>query len=186
MSLNPAQRTTVLAAVQANPTAQALRAAGNSTGLMNWLNAPSSPVVTVWRTEVPTINLADTINWTLYTPNDSPDNTATYTNRALLCQTKQMNLQIMMQGRTTMDFSKASVRAGMRDAVIQVPSGAGGTMTAPGGASGATLLNAATRIATEAEGILAAAAVTTGSVTANILTFEGQCSQADSDWLCSN
>ncbi|MBL8999290.1 MAG: class I SAM-dependent methyltransferase, partial [Gemmatimonadetes bacterium] len=41
----------------------------------------------------------DAITWANLTPVDVPDGSAAYTNRALLCQAKQINLQILLQGR---------------------------------------------------------------------------------------
>jgi hypothetical protein len=117
-----------------------------------------------------------------YTPNDSPDNTATYTNRTLNIQTKQMNLQMMTQGRISLNCAKVNIRSGLRDAVISVPSGAGGANNAPGGASGVTVLNNCTRAATRVEKLLATASQgsdTTGTVTARVMGFEGSVSDRD-------
>mgnify|MGYP002682412701 CR=1 FL=1 len=55
-----------------------------------------------WRTEVPTRLVRSKIVLSSYTPNDAADNTATFTNRALLAQAKQINLQLMMQGIETL------------------------------------------------------------------------------------
>lgn len=135
--------------------------------------------VDVWRTDAPVFHIIDAINWVNYTPNDSADNTATYTNRALLAQTKQMNLQIMLQGRQTIDASKATIRAGLRDAVIQLPTGAGGALTSPGGASGANVLAACTRKANRGEALFATTQATTGSTSAYIMAFEGSLTSDD-------
>jgi hypothetical protein len=147
-------------------------------------NLPASPTFSVWRTDASVDAIMDAINFSLYTPNDAPDNTATYTNRALNIQTKQINLQLMTQGRTTLNCAKVNIRGGLRDAVIQVPSGASGAMTAPGGASGATVLNNCTRPATRLEKLLAAASQgsdTTGTVAARVMGFEGYVSYQDID-----
>lgn len=135
------------------------------------------PGSVAWRTEVPTKTIRAAITFSSYTPNDSADNTATFTNRALLAQTKQINLQIMLQGLDTVDMSLPQARADLRDAVIQLPTGAGGAFVTAGGASGVNVLNACTRPARVVELLLAnpAADATdkTGNVTARILTFEG-------------
>lgn len=133
----------------------------------------------VWRTDASVPAIIDAINWANYTPNDAPDNTATYTNRALLAQTKQMNLQLMLQGRQTLDASLANLRAGLRDAVIQVPTGVGGAMTSPGGASGVNVMNILTRNANRAENLFASAPQTTGTVSAKVLVFEGVITSED-------
>jgi hypothetical protein len=102
-----------------------------------------------------------------------------YVARMLRIQTKQMNLQNMLIGRSSINCSKANVRAGLRDAVIGVPAGISGALTAPGGASGVNVLAACTRSATNAEKILAGAQETTGTVTANVLGYEGPVSPSD-------
>lgn len=182
--LDLTQRQSLLAAVIANPTASAYRTAGDGYSLKEWCNTASA--VSVWRTDAQVSSIIDAISWANYTPNDAADNTATYTNRALLAQTKQINLQMMLQGRQTIDASKSNIRAGLRDAVIQLPTGAGGQMTTAGGAGGVTVLNACTRLANNAEAVLAAPAQKTGTVSAQILTFEGSVDDSDVSWLINN
>lgn len=180
MSLTQTQLTALGAAIAADPALSAFPLGSDGAlALAQVLNAPASPTFTVWRTDAKVSDIADAINWALYTPADAADTTTIYTNRALLAQTKQMNLQLMLQGRTTLDCSKANIRAGLRDAVIQVPTGVGGAPTAPGGASGATVLTACTRAASLAEKILAGSPVATGTVTANLLGFEGTVTYQD-------
>lgn len=183
MALTSAQLTALKTAIVANPTwnAQPNNADGNFE-VARLLSLTASPTFTVWRTDAPTTSIFDAIDFTKYTPNDAADNTATFTNRALLAQTKQMNLQMMLQGRASINASLVNVRAGLRDAVIAVPTGTSGALTAPGGASGVNVLNACTRSATEAEKILATASQasdTTGTVTARVMGFEGSVTAQD-------
>lgn len=184
MNLNSTQRASLLAAIVADGTANGYRTAGDAFSLKAWCNAPGA--VNVWRTDAPVSAIIDSITWSSYTPNDPPDSTATYTNRALLAQTKQMNMQLMLQGRTALDASRANIRAGLRDAVIQLPTGVNGGMVVAGGASGSTTLGACVRSATRAEGVLAAAAQVTGTVSAQILTFEGAVDDDVAAWLVNN
>lgn len=185
-NLTTAQLQTLNAAIKANPTWSAYPK--NSDGhfaLAGVLNAPAAPAFKVWRTDAKTTLLIDSINLANYTPNDaiadsdSGDLLQRKNGRLLTAQTKQMNLQLMLQGRETLNCSTATVRANLRDAVILLPTGAGGANTSPGGASGATTLTACTRNATEAEKILAGATETTGTVTAAVLGFEGALSAQD-------
>ena len=179
--MTPAQLTALRQAIDANPTWAAIP--NNSDGnyaLAALLNAPAVPAFNVWRTEAPVNAILDAINWGTYTPSDaiaSADPTLTQqVGRLLAIQTKQMNLQLMVQGRDVLNCSRPNVRGGLRDAVIQVPSGAGGAATSPGGANGATVLAQCVRPATRAEVMLAAqsqASDTTGTTTARVLTFEG-------------
>lgn len=142
-------------------------------------NALASPDFLVWGTNVPVSAILDAITWSAYTPNDTPDATVTFTNRALVVQTKQMNLQTMLQGRQSIDASKANIRAGLRDAVVAIPAGAAGASVVAGGASGATVLAACTRKATRAEKFFNAGSATTGGTTANLLGNEGLLSMSD-------
>ena len=137
-------------------------------------NALAIPDFFVWMTNVSVQTVLDSITWANYTPVDVADSTAIYTNRLLLIQTKQMNLQTMLTGRDIIDSSKANVRAGLRDAVVALPSGTGGASLSAGGASGATVLSACLRKATRAEKLFSSGPVTTGSTTGNILVFEGK------------
>lgn len=136
----------------------------------------------VWRTDAPVSAIYDAIDWTKFTPTGAMDDAsltdATVAARRqaqlLAIQTKQMNLQNMLQGRTTVDASKANIRAGLRDAVIQLPAGTNGAGVAAGGTNGTTVLNALVRKANRFEALYATTQATTGAVTANLLVVEGQ------------
>lgn len=186
MALTLAQKQTLKAAIDGNPTWAAYPQ--NSDGyadLAAVLNQTASPAFTVWRTDAPVANIIDAVTWANYTPNDAVGGSDTdpllsrKIGWLLTAQTKQMNLQLMLQGRDTLNASKATLRAGLRDAVILVPTGVGGANTAPGGASGVNVLTACIRSATEGEKILSGALEQTGTVSANVLGFEGNLSGAD-------
>lgn len=178
--LTPEQLQTLKAGILADPELAAEPMDSNgSFAIMNKLNMLANPVVTAWRTDAPTSAIMDAIDWTKYTPTDNADNTATYTNRLLLVQTKQMNLQNIIVGRETVDASKANVRAGLRDSVIALPTGTNGASTSAGGASAVNVMNALTRPITRGEKIFMGAEVTTGTVTARLLTFQGDLTHFD-------
>lgn len=176
--MTPAQLATLKADILANPdlASQPLTNLG-SIAIRDLYNTAST--TDVWRTEAPVKDIYDAIDWSKFTPADAADGTAIYTNRVLLIQTKQMNLQSMLQGRATVDASKANVRAGLRDAVIALPAGAAGASVAAGGASGVTVLTALTRKATRFEKLFSTSTATTGTVTANLLVLEGSVSSDD-------
>ena len=136
-------------------------------------NLPASPDFLVWNTNAAVKDIFDAITWANYTPTDAADNTATQTNRLLAVQTKQMNLQNMLQGRDSIDAGKANIRTGLRDAVIALPSGVGGASVSAGGASGVTVLTACTRKSTRLEKLLSTGSAQTGTVTANLPGWEG-------------
>lgn len=181
MPLTSTQLQALKTAIDANQTWSAFPLDGDGpTELAALLNATASPAFTVWRTDAPVNAIVDAINWSSYTPADaiaaSDPALSQQIARLLTIQTKQMNLQLMLQGRESLNCARPNVRAGLRDAVVQVPSGSGGAVTAPGGSSGVNVLAVCTRSATEAEKILATASQgsdTTGSTTARVMGFEG-------------
>ncbi len=180
--MTPAQIATIKADIAANADMNTLPAnSDGSYAIAELYNQPASPTFNVWRTDASVQAIYDAINWSLYTPVDAPEATGIYTARALAIQTKQMNLQNILQGRDTIDCSKANVRAGLRDAVIAVPAGTNGAAVSPGGASGATVLANCIRPATRLEKLLSTGSATTGSTTANLLGFEGQVSYPQID-----
>lgn len=100
----------------------------------------------VWRSFVPVPEVFDAILWANLTPTDAPDGSTAWTNRALACQGKQFNLQTILTGRDSISGSKNNVRAGLQDALSNVPSGVGGSLVSGGwGAVKATLTRRATR-----------------------------------------
>lgn len=178
--MTPAQLQTLKAAIIADQVLSAFP--NNSDGafaIAAAINAPAEPAVNVWRSDAPVADISDAINWLAYTPVDAIDDTNIYQNRLLSIQTKQMNLQLMLQGRESVNANKANIRAGLRDAVVSVPAGVNGAMVSPGGASGANVLNACVRNALRVEAILAGANATTGTVTAKLLGFEGTVTYQD-------
>lgn len=131
-------------------------------------NQTATPDYWVWNTAALTKNLMDAVTWANMTPQDAPDGTATWTNRALACQGKQFNLQTMLVGRETVDGSKVNIRAGLQDALSSIPSGAAGALKSGGWAA---VKLALARKATRLEKLLASG---NGDVaTPSTLTYEG-------------
>lgn len=182
MPLTTAQQTQIRNAVIADQTLNALpHTPDGAAAIAQALNLTDASNTQVWWSATPTANIINSITWANYTPNDAVPTSdaltsAIWLNRCMAAQTKQINLQNMIVGQPTLNTSLANVRAGLRDAVIQIPTGAGGAMTSPGGASGVTTLTACLRptLATRAEKICSAGAQLTGTVTADVLSFEGQ------------
>ena len=173
-SLTVGQLATIKAFILADPILAAQPSDGDGLGFIaDALNAVAVPDYLVWRTDAQVNDIFDAVDRSKYTPADAADNTATYTNRTLLAQTKLMALDGMLFGRTSLDASKANIRASLRDATIAVPSGVGGANTTPGGASGVLVLTACTRKATVLEKLLVTSTPTTGTVTAGVMGFQG-------------
>lgn len=118
--------------------------------LANLLNADST--ISVYRTTTLVADVEDAILGTKYTPVDvvSALNAVTMTANLLICQCKQMNLQILMQGKDIISSGKPNVRAWLQDSCTGIPSGAGGALV---GAGYATVKTIMTRLATKAEAL---------------------------------
>lgn len=185
--MTPAQYAALKADIAANADTNTLPMSSAGTYAIQGLyNAASS--TDVWRTDASVSAIYDAIDWSKFTPIDAmpaadsaSGNAAIhqFNGRLLVIQTKQMNMQMMTQGRTTVDASKANLRSGLRDAVTLLPAGSGGAPTSAGGAAGVTVLTALTRKATRFEKLFATQSATTGTVTANLLVLEGQLSIDD-------
>jgi len=122
------------------------------------LNAAASPTFHVYRSNIPVQEIFDQITWANMTPNDAPDGTQAWLNRATACQGKQFNLQTLLMGQEQINAARVKVRDGLQDALSNVPSGASGA-TVSGGWS---LLrdNVLARVASKFEKIFA---VTSGA-----------------------
>lgn len=142
----------------ADPVAQAYVTGADDYALADWLNTATTKYI--WKTYTPGDDVFDAITWANLTPADTPDGTALWTNRALLCQAKQINLQIMLQGKERIATGKASIRTGLSDALLNVPSGASGATQSAGWAA---VKAAISRIGTRAEMALATGAGTQAS-----------------------
>lgn len=175
MNLDSTQLQTLKAAILAetDPAFVPLRTTGQTGAMAAFFNTFPTVGVLLWQTRARVNDILDAVTWDKFTPTDAPDGTEMYSNRMLSVQTKQMNLQNMLIGRETIDATKANIRLGLRDAVIQLPTGTGGALVSAGGASGVTVLTALTRPATRGEALYVGAPVATGSVSAAIPVLEG-------------
>lgn len=192
--MTPSQLQTLKTAILADPALAAQPMTSNGAlAIAQALNTPSSPAFAVWRTDTDVSALLDAVDFAKYTPTagvtgaESEPQLSRKIGWLLELQTKQINLQVLTQGRQTLNTSRPNVRGGLRDAVIQLPSGAldgngKPALTTAGGNNAATLLAICTRNATEAERILALASSgsdTTGVTTARVMGFEGAVTSDD-------
>jgi hypothetical protein len=170
--MTPAQLTTFKAAIlaEADPTLVAARQAGDEQAMATWYNGATSSIV--WRSSTSADDLLNAIAWANLTPADTADGTATYTNRALACQAKQLNLQVLLQGRSSLATGKLNLRQGLSDALQNVPAGTGGTLLDAGWAGAGKVKATISRACTRAEKVF-----TTGTGTAavpiDLGSFEG-------------
>lgn len=148
--------------------------------IVAFYNAPSNPAFYVWRSVVDTETIFDAIDWAKLTPadvattGDSAQVAAAQTNWALQCQAKQLNLQIILQGRQTINATRLKVRQAFTDSLQNVPSGVGGALNDAGWQ---TVKQALYRVATRAERLFATGTGTTG--VPGLCVFEGSISLDD-------
>lgn len=137
-------------------------------------NQLAIPAYYVWSNTTRADAVMDAITWASLTPTDTADGTTLWTNRALMCQAKQLNLQIMLQGRDTVSSGKANIRAGLTDALQNVPSGVAGALVDAGWLGAGKVKTTLTRQATRLEKLFATGSGTTGTPSA--LGYDGQAS----------
>lgn len=157
MALTNAQRNALLAAIKADQAAGPIRAAGNVTGLLAWLNAAKSPAVLAWVTAVQPITSEEAPSYTTY---DS------------LAQGKRDSWLLFL--RSTRDFSRNKVRAWITDV----------WGNAAAGSNAESVLLAGTENATNAQSIIGGTSKTTGTVTALDRSYTEQVSFAECEWFC--
>lgn len=167
-------------AAQTDPAFVAMRNAGSTGAMAEWLNQPNG-TQKAWDTQASWTDIQNAIEYAKYTPlnADIPTTTAG-TNKMLAILIKltvQQNMLIGMQ--YGLDAGKAGVVAGLLDSVIQVPAGASSALVAPGGAAGVNVANAITRIASIAESLFITSSPTFGTVTAALLSWSGMLGNDD-------
>ena len=177
--LNPAQQAVIKAFIAADPFLDGQGADGDSLNVIrDALNAPFSPAFSVWRSSTTGASLANCIIWANLTPADSPTGTSTFTNQALVCQAKQINLQILLQGQSSVATKNANIRQGFQDALTNVPSGASGALQPAGWVACKVAM---TRLATVAEKLLATGTGTGTPANPADLGYEGNLTSNDVD-----
>lgn len=157
-SLTTPQLQALCAAVKASPTANALRMAGNSTGLEAWLNTPASPTQLAWHTAAPLAAIEEAPNYTSY------DTLATG---------KRDSWLVLL--RSERDFTRAKVRNWVVD--VWGP--------ATSGSNAEVVLLAATYSASNGQAALGGVARTTGTVSALDLAWPRAIPGSAADWMMS-
>ena len=147
-------------------------------------NQTAVPDLFVWHPTARISAILDTFSLANFTPVDTISESDTdpvisrRMGRLLSIQVKQMNLQLMLQGRDFIDCTLPNVRASLRDALIQVPAGVNGAFVAVAGASGASALAACQRKATRGEKLFSTGTAITGSTTGSLMGYVGAITQA--------
>jgi hypothetical protein len=133
MLLTPAQLQTLKADILVDPAFTGVpNSADGNLLIATAYNTTHVPNFFVYRTNVPTQDIFDQVVWANLTPTDTPDGTQAWANHSLACQGKQFNLQTLLMGQGTINAAKSNIRAGLQDALTNVPAGASGALIAAG------------------------------------------------------
>lgn len=176
--MTPEQLQTFKAAIHAetDPTFAALRQSNETGQMAAWYNIDTA--FQVWKSTTDAGSLFDAITWKSLTPADAADGTALFTNRALACQAKQINLQIILQGQSSIATGKLSLRQGLSDALLDVPAGVNGALLDAGWLGAGKVKATIQRPCNRVERIFATGTGTTGAP-GDLGSFEGSVSNQD-------
>jgi hypothetical protein len=123
------QSQAIKAEILADPTMSAMAdpAVNNYQGICDILNADAAGPFVVWRTTTPLESIRNAIDWAKMTPAQSLDATVTQTNRFLIVQSKQINLNSLITGATSIPSGLANIRSAFQDALTALPTKSDGT-----------------------------------------------------------
>lgn len=202
-ALTPAQQTTLAADLASNTALvngvqikDTVKSADNAVAVANHYNQPTSPAYLAWRSDASVPDILDQVTWTNYTPADNPPASGStvqisndmmlYQNRAMLIAIKQTNLTLMLTGRATFNAAKPTLRGGLNDATLNLPSGAAGALRSGGWAN---ILPVLRRTTLRGERLYTTAATGVGNdgipgnrgtaTNPDLMGFEGQITDAD-------
>ena len=162
MSLTTQQQTTIKNWVLAQPALATLPpSSGAVSSILSALSDTSLQTYYVYNSKTSVDDVFNNVTWANFTPVNPAAGAGTdATNWMLACQGKQFNLQTLLTGRATIDATKANIRAGLQDALTNIPSGVNGA-TKSGGWIGVQLI--LSRLATPLEQLFATGSGTQAS-----------------------
>lgn len=155
--MTPAQqlalKTDIIAKAAAGQPLEALVAGNDWQGVAAYYNGGG--ITKLWMPDAPRAKVTSAIVWKNLTQVDVPDATAIYTNRVLACQSRQMNLDILLPPTVdTLPGDQIGFRQGLQDALVDVPAGVGGALLDAGWVA---VRNALQRFGTRFEAMFSAA-----------------------------
>lgn len=178
MALTTQQVATLKAYILADPVLSAKpMTSGGAAEIAVALNQPAAVAFYVWRNSTPAADILDAIVWASLTPADTADGSAIYTNRALVAQARQLNLQIILQGRESIPTGRPNVRQGLTDALLGVPTGVGGALLDAGWLGAGKVKTTITRQTSVVEKLFATGTGTVG--VPGVLVYEGPITSDD-------
>lgn len=176
--MTPTQIIALRAKIFLDATATAFFPLRDSAGLQAYLNGPAVPGYTVYANSTPADDINDAILWAKLIPVDTPNTLVTFTNQVLVCQMKQMQLEIQLVAKQTVNTGKASVRGAFQSALTNVPSDVAGAVQSAGWPAVKTVMS---RAALVAEKMMATGAGTAASPSA--LDLDGAVSEHEAGTL---
>jgi len=129
MPLTTAQIQTLKTFILADPTMGPMAdpSVNNYQGIADILNADAAGPFLVWRTTTPIDTIRNAIDWAKMTPAQAPSAAVDQTNRFLIAQAKQINLNTLLTGSTAIPSNLANIRAAFQDCLTALPTKADGT-----------------------------------------------------------
>lgn len=132
MNFTPAQIVAIKYAIANDSDMPSNPDAGNNPYLVADLFNSIDANTYYWRINTDAPEVENSTEWAKFTPVDAADGTALFTNRNLVCQSKQITLQTLLQGKTSVNSVKPNIREGFRVALTDIPSGVGGALVDAG------------------------------------------------------
>ena len=141
MNLTQSQLVTLKTSILDDPVFSALPLTSASANtIADAYNLSASPTYYIYRNDVPVDEIFNSITWKNFTPSDQPPTAAVpsaptaaeeyaiklWYSRALLCQGKQFNIQINLQGKNFIAVQYDPIRTGLKDSLQNLPSGPAG------------------------------------------------------------
>lgn len=160
MIFTPDQVNAIKVAISSDPTMSTAPAGSDGSDAIARLFNVVDPAFFVYRPTVSAAAVKNAIDWNNLTVADPPDSTVFYTNRVLVCQSRQMNLDIQLVGQEIVECGYANIRRAFQDALVNVPAGAGNTILQAGWSAVKVVF---TRNATRIEKLLATGTGTAAS-----------------------
>lgn len=172
----PAFKAHILA--NTDPQVVSLLASGATGAIANWYNLDGAFVV--WRTTTPLSSVVNAITLASLTPADAVADTAIYANRQASCALRQRNLQLMFASagqQGVLATGLLNIRQALTDALVDVPSGPGGSLVDAGWLGAGKVKAAISRFARRVEAIYATGTGTAGQP--GVLVYDGTASSDD-------
>lgn len=179
--MTPAQIAVLKTAIfaETDPTFVALRNGGATAAMRDWYNQPHA-TVKKWLSAASWQSTMAVVDYSKYTP--APANIPT--DIAGLCKLVAILIKLTVQQNMLLGFPQINAKdsgtiSGVLDTAMQIPSGAAGANTNPGGTNGSLMAAQLNGPATKAQALFVASSPVFGGVTAALVSFDEQVTESD-------